>query len=87
MICGLPAILGINNRFLLRNDMTNHTPAEALRLKQIDAHTLAVIWLSVTARALDLLGRPDLALQASIDAGANARCVLALAGTTGSVSR
>lgn len=61
-------------------EMTHTPPAQALRLKQLDAHTLAVIWHSISAREFDLLRQPDLAHQSSLDAAANARCVRALAG-------
>ena len=65
--------------------LTPDTPSAqeyALRQRQIKAHTLAVIWLSVTAAQWDTLRRPDLAQQASLDAAANCRCIWAIAGRT-----
>ncbi len=59
----------------------------ALRHRQIGAHVLAVIRLSIEARMHDLAGQPAAARDASLDAAANCRCARALAGMTGCVSR
>lgn len=62
--------------------MTPTELLESIRLERIRAHACAVFWLSVTARSHDILKRPDLARQASLDAAANCRCIWALAGAT-----
>jgi len=67
--------------------MTAPTTAElALRHRQIRAHVLAVIRLSIEARMHDLAGIQAAARDASLDAAANCRCIWVLAGLTGSVA-
>lgn len=68
--------------------LTQPTAAEiALRHRQIGAHVLAVIRLSIEARMHDLAGIPAAARDASLDAAANCRCIWMLSGLTGSVAR
>jgi hypothetical protein len=67
--------------------MTAPTTAElALRHRQIGAHVLAVIRLSIEAHMHELAGHPVAARDASLDAAANCRCIWVLAGVTGRVS-
>lgn len=62
------------------------TPAENLRERQLLRHALAVISYSIEARFHDLAGNPAAARDASLDAAANCRCILAIAGMTQTVT-
>lgn len=62
------------------------TPSDKLRERQQLLHAEAAFWYSIIAVAYDKLGRPDLAQDASRDAAANCRCILALAGMTQTVT-